>query len=173
VRWHSHVCRVAALIHPLSSSPPRRRQTNKNSNPSCARHGARCYPRCALRHASARSLCHRAELSTPSLPPCTGLCCPRVMHGYKRDLPCVFCSRLWLRCPPVPEHQPISEQLPEAWPTSPITSEQLPEAWPTSPTTSEQLPEALPTSRPPQSSSLRRGRHPRPPEPPDTVVVHR
>jgi hypothetical protein len=31
VRWHAHVCRVAALIHPLYSSPPRQQRTDKRS----------------------------------------------------------------------------------------------------------------------------------------------
>jgi hypothetical protein len=29
MRWHTHVCRVAASIRPLSSSPPRQRRTDK------------------------------------------------------------------------------------------------------------------------------------------------
>jgi hypothetical protein len=131
----------------LSSSPPRHWCTDKR--PPCGLH-ARPLPLrrryCALLHARARSLCHRAEPSPPSLSPCTGPRCPHTMRGYKRDLPRAFCLCLWFHRPQVPEHPTTSEQLSEAWPTSPTTSEQLPEAWQTSPPTLEQLPEAWPTS---------------------------
>jgi hypothetical protein len=55
VRWHAHVCRVAALIHPLSSSPPRQWRTDKRP---LRRLHARPLPlrrrRCALLRAQAR-----------------------------------------------------------------------------------------------------------------------
>jgi hypothetical protein len=46
-----------------------------------------CYPRCALRRASSRSLCRRVELSPPSLPPCAGPHCFYAIYGYKRRPP--------------------------------------------------------------------------------------
>jgi hypothetical protein len=114
----------------------------------------RCH--CDLMHARARSLCCRTEPSSLSLSPCIGPRCPHAMRGYKRDLPRAFCLCLWFHRPSVPEHSTTSEQLLEAWPTSPTTSQQLLEAWPTtsnqlpeawltSPTTSNQLPKAWPT----------------------------
>jgi hypothetical protein len=46
---------------------------------------------CAVR---ARSLCHRAEPSPPSISPYAGLCCPHAMRGYKRRPPLrVICTR--------------------------------------------------------------------------------
>jgi hypothetical protein len=40
-----------------------------------------------LREHALPSLCHRAEPSPPSLPPCTGLHCPHAKRGYKRRPP--------------------------------------------------------------------------------------
>jgi hypothetical protein len=75
----------------LSSSPPRRRRTDKISTPSHALHGARCCPCCALCRASARSLYRRAEPSPPSFSPCAGSRCLYVIRSYKRDIPLAFC----------------------------------------------------------------------------------
>jgi hypothetical protein len=97
-------------------------------------------------HTSTLALQLRRAVTSLSLSPCIGPHCPHAMHVYKRDHSRAFCSRLWFHRPSVLEHPTTSEQLPEAWPTSPITLEQLPEAWITSPTTSEQLSEACPTS---------------------------
>jgi hypothetical protein len=60
----------------LSSLPPRRRRTNKNSHPSRALHDTRCCPRCALCCVSACPLCRCAEPSPLNLSPCAGPRCP-------------------------------------------------------------------------------------------------
>jgi hypothetical protein len=91
VRWHAHARRVAtASTLPVQLTIPTPTY-GQNSHPSRALHGARCCPRCALRHASARSLCRRAEPSPPSL-----LAQARVASTHyaaiKEDLPCAFCS---------------------------------------------------------------------------------
>jgi hypothetical protein len=84
--WHAHARHVATTSHPLSSSPPRQRPTDKHHP---RRLHARLLPLrrrcCALLHARAlSSLCCRAEPSPPSLPPCAGPRCPHAMRGYKR-----------------------------------------------------------------------------------------
>jgi hypothetical protein len=75
----------------LSSSPARRRCTDKISTPLRALHGTHCYPRCALRHVSAHSICRRARRH---LPPSL-LAHVRVgstrYTAIKRDLPRAFC----------------------------------------------------------------------------------
>jgi hypothetical protein len=103
MHWHTHACHVATTSHPLSSSPPRQWRTNKcppcnlHTRPLPLRH--RC---CALLRVRALpSLCHRAEPSPPSLPPCVGPRCPQAMRGYKRRPLPIVCPRPHRCLPPV------------------------------------------------------------------------
>jgi hypothetical protein len=86
MRWHAHARRVATTSHPLSSSPPRQRRTDKR--PPCGLHVRplplrhRCYT--LLRARAILSLCRHTELWGGSLPPCACPRCPHAMHGYKR-----------------------------------------------------------------------------------------
>jgi hypothetical protein len=86
----------------LSSSPPRRRRTDKILTPRV--------PFTAPVAASLRSVprertltlaSRRAEPSPPSFSPCAGTHCFYVIHNYKRDLPRAFCSCPHRCLPPV------------------------------------------------------------------------
>jgi hypothetical protein len=104
VRWHAH---VAALIRPLSSSPPRHRCTDKTPFSVASMPALPLLP-------SLRSTPHermlalpprQAEPSLPSLSPCVGPRCLYAIHSYKRDLPRAFCPRPHRSLPPVSRHR--------------------------------------------------------------------
>jgi hypothetical protein len=57
-----------------------------------------------LRRVSARSPCHRAKPSPPSLSPCTGPRCLHAIHGYRRSPPSCLLSVLLVSCPPLVSH---------------------------------------------------------------------
>jgi hypothetical protein len=126
----------------MNKRPPRRLHTR----PLPLR--CRCCTLLCVRALS--SLCCHAEPSPPSLPPCVGPRCPHAMCGYKRrPLPfvcpcphpclptvshlgrasplflplcrCQATSRAFRPRVQVSEHPPTSENLLQAWPTSPTT----------------------------------------------------
>jgi hypothetical protein len=89
VRWHARVCRVTALIHPLSSSPPRHRCMDKTPSASPPRQSA----------AAVASLLRPAtRMSTPALPPRRAVTCLSLsLHSLR----CFYATRGYKRSPPL------------------------------------------------------------------------
>jgi hypothetical protein len=101
VRWHDRVCRMAASVHLLSSSPPRQRRMDK-CPPRCL-HARRCHcdvaatPCCACEHARSATAPSRHLL----LSLCVGCVAPMQCAAIKEDLPRAFCPRPDCCLPPV------------------------------------------------------------------------
>jgi hypothetical protein len=150
VRWHTCVCHVAALLCPLSSSPPRHRRMDKNPfsvtstlAPAIIALAALYTARSLYRHVDPSRHLPPSLLAKARIAPtqCEAIkedtflsfclrphhCLPPVSRPYRASplfLPLCRCraaSHAFRPLVQVPEHPPTSEKLPETWSVSPNT----------------------------------------------------